>query len=219
VHIAVVANGDLPLTQNADLAELVASVDRLIAADGGLVHCVSLGRWPDRLIGDLDSAPTELVEQARDRGVVTHVHPVDKNATDLELALDEAVGLGAKKVTVIAPFGGRLDHELATIALLASPRWASIPMSATDGRRSLWVVHGQLALALVPSTTVSMLPWGGAVTGLTTEGMQWPLTDHTLDLGSTLGVSNVVVDQAQTVSIESGALLVIVDTVEHGGPN
>ena len=167
--------------------------------------------WPHAIVGDLDSAPTALVDEAVERSIAVTRHPADKNDTDLALALDDAVVAGASVITVVAAFGGRLDHELATIGLLAAGRWSHVAMSATDGRRSMWIVHDQVDLSLPIGQTVSLVPWAGDVTGVRTKGMQWPLQGEPLESGSTRGVSNVTSDPAQSVSVTGGVLLVVVD--------
>ena len=215
MHVAVVANGELPEDGHSALTDLLRSADQVIAADGGLTHCVSLDRWPDRLIGDLDSAPDELIAGARSRGTTVRAYSANKDATDLELALEDAIAIGATAVTVVAPFGGRLDHELATINLLADPRWSSLVMAGTDGRRDLWVVRNELELALDPGATLTLLAWGGPALGVTTAGLQWPLVGETLTVGSTRGVSNVALAEGQRVVLDSGTLLAIHDRYQE----
>lgn len=214
MHVIAVANGELPAPHGAALGRLLEQADLVIAADGGLISCRQLGYWPDQLIGDLDSVPPELVDEARRNGVQVHQFPSDKIATDLELALESAQAAGATALTVVAAFGGRLDHELATIALLASDKFKAIAVDATDGRRSLAVVRSTIELALAVGSTVSLVPWAGDVVGVTTAGMQWPLNEATLLLGTTLGVSNVAVAERQSVSIDRGVLLAISDLLE-----
>lgn len=191
MHSVVVVNGELPSPRPPGLANLLSQADQLVAVDGGLIHCVDLGVWPSVLIGDLDSAPPGLVAQANRRQVRRLDFPADKDATDLELALEFAANAGATRFTIVAAFGGRLDHELATIALLASDRWAPIIVTATDGQRLLHVVRNDCNLALTPGATVSLVPWHDDVAGVTTLGLRWPLRNETLLLGSTRGVSNV----------------------------
>ena len=73
------------------MAQVFADADQLVAVDGGLVHCVDLGVWPSVLLGDLDSAPPALVEQANLHQVRLLTFPADKDATDLELARVEGL--------------------------------------------------------------------------------------------------------------------------------
>lgn len=212
MHVAVVANGELPASSTTEVKDVLIAADLVVAADGGLAHCHAVGVWPAVVVGDLDSASEELVAEARAHGARIVEHPAEKDATDLELALHEAIALGATNVIVIAAFGGRLDHELATIALIAGSAFSGLKVSAIDGRRSMWVVRDELSLSLAPGTTLSLMPWAGAATGVGITGVKWPLNDATIGLGSTLGVSNVADETDQHISIATGTLLAIVDS-------
>lgn len=210
----IVAGGELPpLTPSleAELAGLCATADLVVAADSGLDHCHDIGVRPHCLVGDLDSADDALIESARDQHVEVVAFPADKDATDLELACELAVERGAHRITVLAAFGGRLDHEVATIGLLTSQRWSNIEIRATDGRRQLWIVHRSVYLHLPAGRTISLVPWTDDVTGVITAGLQWPLENDVLPRGTTRGVSNICVGAGQRVSIDSGVLLVITD--------
>src|SRR5439155_10990786 len=82
------------------------------------------------------------VDRARAAGAVVERHPVDKDATDLELALDVARDRGAARITVVGGAGGRLDHFLANVALLTSPRFADLEMDARLGDAYVVVAQG-----------------------------------------------------------------------------
>ncbi|HTL86619.1 MAG TPA: thiamine diphosphokinase, partial [Acidimicrobiia bacterium] len=60
----------------------------VIAADSGLAVANALGVHVDLLVGDLDSVETSAVEIAEASGTTVARHPAEKDATDLELALD-----------------------------------------------------------------------------------------------------------------------------------
>ena len=207
----IAAGGEVPEAGDAFRRRLFGSADLVVAADSGLVCCVQHEVWPDVLIGDLDSAPSALVDQARARGVEVARYPVDKDATDLELAIELAVYRGADKLEVIAPFGARIDHQLANVALLASDRWSASMVSGHDGVRSLWVVRRSLTLSEPVGNILTLLPWGGDTIGVTTTGLRWQLSGDELSHGETRGVSNVCDASSQSIEIEGGILLIIAD--------
>lgn len=211
MRAVIVAGGEVPEAGVSFRRRIFESADLVVAADSGLVCCVQHQVWPDVLIGDLDSAPSALVEQARERGVEVAQHPVDKDATDLELALELAVDRGADVLQVVAPFGARVDHELANVALLAADRWSAKLVSAHDGIRSLWVTRRSLTLTEPIGNTLTLLPWGGDVVGVRTTGLLWPLGGETLVHGGTRGVSNVCDSSTQHIEIQAGCLLIIAD--------
>ena len=68
-----------------------APPDRVIAADGGLGACLAAGLEPDVVVGDMDSVASADLSRAEVAGVRIERHPRDKDAVDLELALDAAL--------------------------------------------------------------------------------------------------------------------------------
>ena len=210
MRAVVVAGGEAVAAD----AALLRDADLVIAADGGASFLDAIGRQPDLLVGDLDSADAGLVERLVADGVVVEQHPAAKDATDAELAIDRAVAAGARRVTVIGAFAGeRLDHELANLLLLADPAWSTEleDLRMVRGGTLARAVHGpgQLALEAGEGDTVSLLPVGGGAHGVRTFGLEYPLEGETLGLGRSRGLSNVVVRTPASVSLKVGVLLVI----------
>ncbi len=147
----------------------------IVAADSGLEHVHALGRHADLVVGDMDSVSPSALERAVAAGTVVERHPADKDATDLELALDAAKRAGATRVTVIGAGGGRLDHFLANALLVAAPAWAGFELHALIGDAHIAVVRDTITLGGRPGSIVSLLPVGGAAGGVRTTGLRWPL--------------------------------------------
>jgi thiamine pyrophosphokinase len=181
----------------------------VIAADGGAAEAFRLGLHVDVLVGDLDSITPEDLGAVEAGGGAVERHPQDKDATDLELALDRATASGATRVVVAGGGGGRFDMTMANALLLASPRWAGLQLDAIFGRARLTVVRTRRELAGAPGSTVSLLAMGGAAVCVRTEGLRWALDDETLEPGSTRGISNELMGAAATVSVERGVIVVV----------
>ena len=184
----------------------------VIAADSGVHNAAVLGLRVDRIVGDLDSADPAAVHDARVRGATIEVHPVDKDATDLELALAAAQSRGAARILVVGGAGGRLDHFLANVAVIAAPRFAGVEIDAIFGDAQVAVVQGGRpphAVRGEPGSIVTLLPIGGDARGITTTGLEYPLDDEDLPAGTTRGVSNVLVGERATVELARGTLLVV----------
>lgn len=193
------------------LAQLIERANLIIAADGGANHCQKLEILPDILIGDLDSIHPQLLTQYKDRGVEIISYPVKKNATDLELCLNEAMDRGARKISLIAAIGGRWDMSLGNILLAASVKYQGIKVSLYSEESSMHILHPRNLHRIVssPGQRVSLLPLHGDVSGITLSGFEFPLTNHTLRAGSSLGVSNVAMSSEATILHRKGILLCI----------
>jgi len=210
----VFAGGDPP---DAGAIRDLAPADLVIAADSGLMHAQALGVAVHVVVGDLDSVDAAALAAATAAGVAVERHPVDKDATDLELALDAALARGARSVLVVGGHGGRLDHLLANALLLASPRFATVRVDARMGRAHVTVIHDRAELSGAPGALCSLLPVGGPAVGVETDGLRFALHRETLEPGSTRGISNEFVAPIATVSVTAGVLLAIAPRRgEHG---
>jgi len=181
----------------------------VIAADGGLDRALQLGLRPGIVLGDLDSVSADALSSAEREGARVVRHPRDKDATDLELALDEAQALGARRVLVIASATGRLDHLLASLLLLGADTLAGLEIDALVGDATVHVIRGEREIVGTPGDLVTLLALHGPAAGVTTDGLTYPLRDATLMPGSSRGVSNVFAEPRATVSVASGVLLAI----------
>jgi thiamine pyrophosphokinase len=205
----VLAGGDLAEPR---LRSRLADHTVVIAADSGLHQAEPLGLHVDYVVGDFDSADPDAVERARAAGAIVERHPTEKDATDLELAFDVARDRGAQAITVVGGAGGRLDHFLANVAVLASVRFAELVVDAYVGAAYIAVLQGGRpahSLTGPAGSLVTLLPAGGDAIGITTTGLQYPLRGATLRPGTSRGVSNVLIAPPASVELERGTLLMI----------
>ena len=211
----VVAGGPAPDPSSALAVPLGA---RVIAADEGLEHALALGLEVAVAVGDFDSVSPEALAAAEAAGVRIERYPAEKDATDLELALDVAVTLGARRVLVIAGDGaGRLDHLLAALLLLGSPRYDEVRVDAFVGTTRVHVVRGEREITGEPGETLSLLALHGPAEGVRTEGLAYALHGERLEAGSSRGVSNVLASSPARVAVERGVLLVVRPGTAEGG--
>ena len=153
------SGGDPPPAALTDRLPVDAFV---VAADSGLAHAVALERHVDLVVGDLDSVDLDLLAEARRSGSTVEAHPSDKDQTDLELALDAATARGYQHLTVVGGHGGRLDHFLANLTVLASPRYAGARVDAWVGQAHVVVVRGDAELLAAPGSLLTLVPLGGS---------------------------------------------------------
>ncbi len=208
VKAIVVAGGD---AAPGDAAQLVGT-DLVIAADSGAAWLASLGVRPDLVVGDMDSVDPALLERLAADGTTIERHPVAKDASDAELAVDRAVRAGADEVVIIGALrGGRLDHELANLLLLADPAWRGRELRIVRGGTVAQALRGgeQMSLAGDEGDLVTLLPIAGDAVGVYTHGLEYGLDGETLSMGRSRGLSNHVVRAPASVSLDDGTLLVI----------
>lgn len=180
----------------------------VVAVDAGLVHAKTLGLTPDVVIGDFDSVSPSALADVDDERLIRH--PVDKDATDLELAMDLVLARpGLDRVVVVGGAGGRLDHFLGNANVLCSNRYADLDIDWVSSAGRACVVRTYVEIHGNPGQTVSLIPMGGDALGVTTVGLRWRLDGENLRFGSSRGISNVLGAPAATVSLLGGVLLVI----------
>ena len=215
-RVMIFANGELPDLEKA--RTLPRPDDTILCADGGTRHALALGVSPRFVVGDMDSATREEVQQLEQAGIPIELHPRDKNETDLELALNRTLEQKPSSILIVGALGGRLDQTLGNIALLSNPRLAPLDCRLDDGVEEVFFCRGQPKapppvfsgrIAGERGDLVSLIPWNGPVTGIRTSGLRWPLNDETLYPDKTRGISNEMMGTVAEVSIESGLLLVV----------
>ena len=204
--VVVVTGGD---AVHPDDAGDVPPGAHVIAVDSGIEHAQALGLVIDLVIGDFDSVAPRSLSLAEASGAVVERHPVAKDATDLELALDAAIALGPARIHVLGGHGGRLDHLLGNALLLAAPAYAAAQVTAQMGAARLTVVRRRAELTGPLGGLVSLVPLNGVAHGVTTSGLLYPLLGEDLQPGSTRGISNEITRSPATVQIDDGVLVAI----------
>ena len=211
-RVVIIANGTPP--EVATVRRWLQPDDdsthvRLICADGGARAALALGLTPEVVVGDLDSLDETMQARLKAMGCRFVVYPAAKDWTDLELALKLAVQEGAAEIVILGALGGRLDQELANILLLLLPELRDIPTRIADERQEVFVMRDQAEIVGQLGDVVSLIPLGGDVEGIVTEGLLYPLRDEPLLSGPARGVSNVMTEPVARVSLRSGALLIV----------
>jgi thiamine pyrophosphokinase len=187
----------------------------VVAADSGLDRLTGVVRV-DHVVGDLDSVSEAALRHAQVGGAEIHRHPADKDATDIELAIDLVVrhlvpATGLTTLLVVGGGGGRLDHLLADLLVLTAPPLAPLDVTVHLGAATITVVRPGTERRLTgpPHDQVSLLPVHGAADGVTTAGLRWPLIDAHLAAGTTRAMSNELAAASASVRLSGGVLAVI----------
>lgn len=209
MRAVIFANGKL--NDPGIVISLLQADDLIIAADGGALHCQTLGIHPAVVIGDMDSIPGELLEDLKCNHSDLVVYPADKDQTDLELALKYTLDNGAQEVLLFGVLGGRLDMTLANLLLLTREEWNSLSIKVIDGPQTAYLLRSGDSMKVKGNQgdTISLIPLSERVKNVITQGLRWQLDGVELVQGTTLSVSNQLRSTSAQVQIAAGKLLLI----------
>jgi thiamine pyrophosphokinase len=216
----VLADGDMSARVDLDVSWPGWSdgVDIVVAADGGARHAAELGLAISHWTGDGDSLAAPEIERLRSAGAVVKLVDPEKDESDTELAIGEAVAAGAVEIVILGALGGlRVDHAIANVSLLAHRDLGDRPVAILDAGARVRLVRasgtgGASVILPLPGRIgdgVSLIPSGGDADGVTTAGLRYPLDNETLYLGSARGLSNIRLAAEASVAVRRGQLLVI----------
>ena len=193
----------------AELKTLLRPDDFIIACDAGYRNCVPLGRKPNIVVGDFDTAPCP---EPQDEDVI--VLPHVKDDTDTEYAAKLASEKGFAEVLLLGALGGRrLEHTLANLATGLGLEQRGVRTAIQNERsRITFVLPGKARR--YPKEQffyLSVFPMEGVAEGVCEQGSFYELTDATLTAGYPLGVSNEYAEDSDciTISTRKGALVVV----------
>jgi thiamine pyrophosphokinase len=182
----------------------------VIAADGGAHVAEYYGCRVDAVIGDMDSLIPDELAALEKNGAKVLRYPPEKDETDLELALKWAVSQKVDWLRIIGGTGGRFDQMMANVYLLALPELHGVDAALVSLNQEIYLLSpGSHILHGVTGDTVSLIPIGGSVHGVSTEQLKYPLRGETLLVGPARGISNVMLEDAATVTLEDGLLLAV----------
>jgi thiamine pyrophosphokinase len=206
-RMIIFVNGHLP---DLELARrLPRPGDIILAANGGTKHALALGLVPSIVIGDLDSLTSLELGRLNAAETEIHSYPRNKNETDFELALQYSIKAGYQEIVVVAALGDRLDQTLGNLAILTNPQLATLDVRLDNGVEEAFFTRSSCQVHGVAGDIVSLVPWGRKVTGVTTTGLRWPLQCENLYPYKTRGISNELLGESASISLESGLLLIV----------
>ncbi|NIZ15690.1 thiamine diphosphokinase [Phaeobacter sp. HF9A] len=194
--VTLIGGGDVA---QADLAEALALAPVLVAADGGADQALRLGQSPSAVIGDFDSLSAAGRMMLPDS--ILHL-VAEQETTDFDKALR---AISAPLVLAVGFLGGRIDHQLAALHVLAQPHGAGCIL--IGAQELVLHVTAPLALDLAAGAVVSLFPLA-PVTGRS-EGLEWPIDGLSLSPMSRIGTSNRALGGPMRIEVDGPGLLAI----------
>lgn len=177
--------------------------DLVVCADGGYDRALALGVSPDVFVGDMDSVkmPPSGIEMVR--------LPVEKDLTDTEAAILTAMGRGFSDIDILGATGTRFDHTAANVMLTKKYLRQGVHIRLLDKHNCIFAIEGSAVFSGKKGMTCSFLPGDTVVHGVTLKGFQYPLLHEDVVLGDTKTISNRIVEDKATVTIEKGVLFAV----------
>ncbi|MCR5805016.1 MAG: thiamine diphosphokinase [Clostridia bacterium] len=198
-----------------EAASLILPGDRVVCADSGVDYAIANSIRPDEVYGDLDSISAEGKNFIEVSGISLKTFPVEKDMTDTELAIRSCDP--SSEILLICSLQGRPDHVLTNILLVSRLRREGRSIICSDGHTDIIPLYGKDEIhideVLDPSCkAISLIPVSDEVTGVTANGLYYPLNDATIVRGSSFTNSNELSrgSSSFSVSVNSGELLVVI---------
>lgn len=186
--------------------------DILISADAGLVPLLQCGLFPHHAVGDFDTVDSSLVKKIEESGILCEKLPIHKEETDTHYAVRLSMEYSPHEVVILGALGGaRLDHMLANVGLLEWLADEGVAATLSNKSNRIRCLKGPVTWEIVKKSFsyVSFIPITSTVTGVTTEGLLYPLCNAVLYRARTQGISNEVVNESGWIRISNGKCLAI----------
>lgn len=195
--------GDLPAYDH-----LIANSDTILCADGGSNYAFEMGIRPDCIIGDLDSVRPEIRNYYTEQGVQFIQHPVQKDWTDLQLAMDLAMERGAEQMVVLGALGKRVDHTLHNLYAGIKLVRQGVKVSYYTPECWVYLIQDQLVIEGQAGDLVSVIALTDRVEGVSASGFEYALKEPRLLSDQPYTISNVLAGPRGVINLQSGIVAV-----------
>lgn len=225
----IVAAGEL---REAELHMLsafpfVKGRDLLIAADGGVCYLKEAGLTPDVIVGDsdsyFDSVSKETVNASSFQNAMQSFaasseilsYPVEKDDTDMMLAIKLGFSRGYRSFCIFGALGGMLYHTVANLqSLLYIAENGGTGVIYDNGNRIVCIKNSILYLPpekeVSEGSKFSVFSFSGKSSGVSVQGAKYCLENAVLTNSFPLGAGNSrLAGHPLTIGVENGTLLII----------
>ncbi|MDF1608114.1 thiamine diphosphokinase [Hoeflea sp. YIM 152468] len=188
---------------------------RAIAADGGMVYAEALGMTPELWVGDFDSTSSTLMEKHAQTERLSF--PAEKNLTDGELAIEQAIERGAKRLVLVGAFGGeRTDHAVSHLLQALTLAERGLDVVLTSGVEEAFpLLPGSREIDLPAGSLFSVIAFT-PLTGLSLSGVKYPLDKADIAFGASRTISNVAGGRL-SASLICGRALIVARPHDYSG--
>lgn len=207
MNACIFANGEIdsgfPLSSYCNGA---IQCKMIIAADGGVRNCLSLGIKPDLIVGDMDSIDSS--SDSITSGIERIKFPKKKDKTDTECAVDIAFQRNCEQVTIIGGMGKRFDHTLGNISLLAKYP-GRIGLATPNGLTIALAQNHKCSFEGPLGAVVSIIVWGSEAC-VVSSGLEYQLNGQPIFTG-TKGISNRITKSPAFLYVNFGIIILYIE--------
>lgn len=185
--------------------------DNIIASDRGLEVLDKQGITPNYIIGDFDSIDRKILDKyINNKNIkIRRLNP-EKDYTDTHMALKLGVEIESKEIIILGGLGTRIDHMLANIHILKEALENGIECKIVDSRNEIQLINKKTILKLNKNYKyISLIPLTTKAEGITLNGFKYSLSNATLEIGHSIGVSNEQIEKNAIIDLKAGILILI----------
>lgn len=185
--------------------------DYIIASDKGLEILDKYNITPNYIIGDFDSIDKNILSKyINNKEIVIRELNPEKDYTDTHMAIKLAIELNSTDVTMLGAIGTRIDHTIANIHILKETLERGIECRIVNNRNEIQLINKRTVLEMDKSYKyISLIPLTTTVEEITLKGFKYPLSNATLEIGHSIGVSNEQCEKIAEIDIKNGILIMI----------
>lgn len=202
----LVAGGEIKNYDN--FLEYYNIADITIAVDSGAKFFLETEKKPDILIGDLDSIDMDSLNYIVKNNIETIKYPIEKDLTDLEIAINYLIDNNCTEIYAIGTLGSRFDHSLANITLLKKIYDKKIKCYLINDKNRIQYTENNVFIR-TKYNNISIVPISLDGIIITLENFYYPLENYFLEYGSTRCISNYLIKETGNINIYRGSALII----------
>lgn len=207
MKIVILSGGNPPKEQN--LKKYIDNETFIISADSGANILHKYNMMPDIILGDFDSIDEGVINYFKEKNCKIISYPEEKNFTDTEAAVEEAIKLNPTSILLFGCTGSRLDHTFANLGLLYRCLINNIEAYIIDENNIISLHNKAFKIKGKRGDLFSLQAFGDVVKGLSINKAKYELHNYDLNFGDPRTVSNELLDNTVFITFEKGMLLLI----------
>lgn len=207
MNIAIVSGGKAPSEEL--IRGYLEKVDYIIAADKGSECLYNYGIIPNLLVGDFDSANKDILNKIKEQVSEILEFPPEKDYTDTEIAIIEAIKRGAKNIYLFGATGSRIDHMLGNIGLLLTTKKKGVYLELIDDNNRIYLGNTGMKIFGKYGENIGFHALSDTVKNLKISGAKYNLDGYNMGLLDPRAICNEFIDTPIEISYDEGQLLIL----------